>query len=255
MSAHTQQKPASAPNRVKEGVSEGGQFATALAAESEMTLGQRPLSDAAVEEARLVHINEMCEEAGYAGVMPGIYELLLDRASDDDESVMPGALEELEASEVTDGFDQYVDEAITSSHARIISTVTPVPESDRAAVEEHITAISGEAGYPGVLPGYIEAILARDEHSDEILAFAKGLTADDLDTMYNEDLGPAIDDLQDDILENACTKCGASTRDGEGYDGLCGNCADAASCPECAGELDDDGTCDDCAQDVDSEDE
>lgn len=32
----------------------------------------------------------------------------------------------------------------------------------------------------------------------------------------------------DDCREDMCDKCGASTDDGEGYDGLCGNCADRA---------------------------
>lgn len=34
------------------------------------------------------------------------------------------------------------------------------------------------------------------------------------------------DDFVD--LREACTACGADTSDGEGYDGLCGNCADKA---------------------------
>lgn len=29
-----------------------------------------------------------------------------------------------------------------------------------------------------------------------------------------------------EIAEYVCTKCGALNNDGEGYDGLCGNCAD-----------------------------
>ncbi len=37
-------------------------------------------------------------------------------------------------------------------------------------------------------------------------------------------------------LPNACTGCGDSTADGEGYDGLCGNCADRDYAAETAAE-------------------
>ena len=45
-----------------------------------------------------------------------------------------------------------------------------------------------------------------------------------------------VEDAPEDEDEESCYECGASLDDGEGYDGLCGNCADAAephSCENC----------------------
>lgn len=36
--------------------------------------------------------------------------------------------------------------------------------------------------------------------------------------------------------ESPCRDCGASTDDGEGWDGYCGNCADRRTCPGCFDE-------------------
>ena len=38
----------------------------------------------------------------------------------------------------------------------------------------------------------------------------------------------ARDELADVLLDVTCGQCGSYNDDGEGYDGLCGNCADAA---------------------------
>lgn len=38
----------------------------------------------------------------------------------------------------------------------------------------------------------------------------------------------AYDSTPDDEADEACSECGEPTDDGEGYDGLCGSCADKA---------------------------
>ena len=43
----------------------------------------------------------------------------------------------------------------------------------------------------------------------------------------------ARDDRDDtEVEDEPCCECGESTSDGEGYDGLCGNCADRSELPE-----------------------
>ena len=52
----------------------------------------------------------------------------------------------------------------------------------------------------------------------------------DLDGMTRDEVDGVTD--EDDV----CSECGASLDDGEGFNGLCGNCADAAeqhSCENC----------------------
>lgn len=84
----------------------------------------------------------------------------------------------------------------------------------------------------------------------------------------------AVDDAVDSDDPEVCDSCGAPTDDGEGYDGLCGNCADVAelhqgrddlteeaneaacredrdACETCGDKLGDDsyeGLCSDCAE-------
>lgn len=42
----------------------------------------------------------------------------------------------------------------------------------------------------------------------------------------------ALDELEEAIEDQACTECGAFNDDGEGWDGLCGNCADREAANE-----------------------
>ena len=57
------------------------------------------------------------------------------------------------------------------------------------------------------------------------------------------------DDTDEYDDEDRCP-CGESLDDGEGSNGLCGNCADRLSCPECGEEKaeEDDDLCRDCAR-------
>jgi hypothetical protein len=229
----------------------GGHFATLplLDDETVVLIAAAVASDA---EKRQAHVTEMCDGAGYAGVMPGVYELLLDRH--DVGSPMHGAIDELTATEVNDAYDEYIDYAVTDASAWLTEYVEP--NHFGASVEDHTKTISDAAGYAGVMPGFIEAILEREDHSDDMVAFVNGMNADDVETMYERFVGPAVSNLEDSILMEACSVCGSSLSDNEGYDGKCGSCADEASCSGCGNELeatDDGGLCEDCTPSEDDE--
>lgn len=46
------------------------------------------------------------------------------------------------------------------------------------------------------------------------------------DVVLGDDVETDIED--DEFDDDSCSDCGADLSDGEGYDGLCGECADAA---------------------------
>lgn len=92
-------------------------------------------------------------------------------------------------------------------------------------------------------------------HFDQLSEFGRNWTADhprsaaDGQFITKEHTAPEVaidaaavgvdeDDELDDDDEGPCRACGEPTDDGEGFDGYCGNCADARSCQECGGELD-----------------
>lgn len=90
--------------------------------------------------------------------------------------------------------------------------------------------------------------------ADEVVCFSRAADAfekdeDDMVAFQGLRNGTStvfIDDMQQEVDDNACYECGASLDDGEGSGGLCGDCADRASCPEC-GEYSEDGeVCADC---------
>ncbi len=72
---------------------------------------------------------------------------------------------------------------------------------------------------------------------DEKLA---GMTDEELIKSF-EEIGCAIvvRHSEDDEDDSKCRSCGGPNDDGEGYDGLCGDCADKASCHECGADLGD----------------
>lgn len=66
--------------------------------------------------------------------------------------------------------------------------------------------------------------LTADDMRHPASEFA-GLTAD---SSIPAECPECQDELEDGVCQNCTCSCGASLNDGEGYDGLCGNCADAA---------------------------
>jgi formate dehydrogenase maturation protein FdhE len=52
------------------------------------------------------------------------------------------------------------------------------------------------------------------------------VTCSECDTVWNDRY--TLTDVELDYDPNACTKCGEDSTGGDGYDGLCGNCADKA---------------------------
>ena len=102
-------------------------------------------------------------------------------------------------------------------------------EHPKEAVEIAFAAISGL---------YLDH---RDEYAlPEDHSYPRGSGSDYVDhvgsALEAAGIMPLIRTLQEAAEDDACTQCGESTADGEGYDGLCGNCADKAEREE-----DDDG--------------
>ena len=198
----------------------------------------------------LAAITLACKESGYAGAMPRVYEVLLDRS--EGENPMAGALNELTADEVDAAYDTFIDTAATGAGDWIRTYPNSVAcKGSLTAAMDHIREVSEAAGPGGVVPGVFEAALERDQEDDAFLDRAYGLTEIDITNIYDQVVAPAIDDLEQDILDNHCTECGASTDDGEGSDGKCGNCADrAATCTVCGdyNEEEDASICADCAE-------
>jgi hypothetical protein len=230
----------------------GGHFATK--ANDEATAVLAPVTPEQVHAAAVANAASVSDMAGYGDLMPGVYELLLER--NEIGSPMYGALDELATDEVQNAVTDYMDDAITSASSWMHQTVAPYHRG--GPVDEHITAVSREAGYEGVMPGFLNAIVDREEGTDDIIAFVNGLNVHDINAMYDDFFGPAIDNLEDNILVEHCSECGTSLSDNEGYDGKCGNCADEASCSQCGNELDvtdDGGVCEQCTEDEEDDDE
>jgi hypothetical protein len=84
-----------------------------------------------------------------------------------------------------------------------------------------------EAHRPLVLAAFRAGILDRPDYTiADIVEFGRATGVD----------------ITDDADEDVCSRCGAGLDDGEGYDGLCGSCADVAetTCSVCDGRFIDD---------------
>jgi hypothetical protein len=120
----------------------------------------------------------------------------------------------------------------------------PNPDTDDAAVTGAHRYLPGDldAGLmPGIEVGGIQVTAWREGGAlqvDVLLEDADG-TAWKLDAgalaVYITVAGETVHHGSHE-LPNACTRCGDSTADGEGYGGLCGNCADRDYAAEAAAE-------------------
>lgn len=120
----------------------------------------------------------------------------------------------------------------------------PNPDTDDAAVTGAHRYLPGDldAGLmPGIEVGGIQVTAWREGGAlqvDVLLEDADG-TAWKLDAgalaVYITVAGETVHHSSHE-LPNACTRCGDSTADGEGYGGLCGNCADRDYAAEAAAE-------------------
>lgn len=75
-------------------------------------------------------------------------------------------------------------------------------------------------------------------------------TGEGFEPLGDSEIDELVEHLQfdgDDEDDNVCSECGDPTDDGEGYDGLCGNCADKVTCGDELVEDSDEGLCSDCA--------
>lgn len=185
-----------------------GQFRTKPNSGPEATLA---LDD---ETTRLTTL--ACEEAGYGGVMPGVYGVIMDRCVDSDRVFGPPSPDEVNVA-----YDDRVGPAIDT-----LSNDLPQPLGGkilgRDGVLAHVAAVCEEAGLGGVMPGIYE--VAIDRTSD--FGGLSSLTATDVELHYEYFIGPAIDALDNDIQLNHCARCGANTADSKDGNGLCGNCTD-----------------------------
>jgi hypothetical protein len=67
----------------------------------------------------------------------------------------------------------------------------------------------------------------NNQNRDTIGQFAATAHAEPSLELSNITAAPEDDDWDDDYMDR-CRECGADNTGGDGYDGLCGNCADVA---------------------------
>lgn len=194
------------------------------------------------------HIAQVCTEAGLP-MMAGVLQVVTDRGY-----VYPETLDNLTASDVerlySDHIGPAVDDVETAVETRRDGGSSA---SEPAQVRDHLSAICEEAGLP-VMVGFFDVVVDRGDATGQQLLT---LTSSDVAAMYDGIVGPAIDHVDDDLIEGACRACGASLDDGEGSEGFCGDCADARSCAECGDhisddldDIEDDHLCPECRRDA-----
>lgn len=205
-------------NQVGQASKNGGEFAAKTHEEATtMVLPDTEFSTVAAQ------IRSSCEDAGLPGVMNSVFQLIFD-GTDTTDTLMNGYLDELSASDVTDAYNNHIGPAVDAVEDYIGGLDTHVTNASDDDAMAHGRSICEEVGFPGVMVGIIRTVVDRGETLEQ----TAGLTGSDIEVMYGTIVEPAISDLEDDIRENHCSECGASLDDGEGYDGLCGNCADRA---------------------------
>jgi len=69
------------------------------------------------------------------------------------------------------------------------------------------------------------ATLRADDDAAQVVAGLDRVFADEGGSKVTTE---QMQDYLDTLAPDCCRECGASLDDGEGYDGLCGNCADVA---------------------------
>lgn len=205
-------------NQVGQASKNGGEFAAKTHDEAPTVA----LSEGS-DELTAAQIRSACYDAGLEGVMTPVYELILDGA-DTTDTLMNGYLAELTASDVTAAYNEDIGPAADAVEDYVVLVGRKKTGVSVAEVRAHIKSVCEQAGFPGVMAGVLDVVLDREDFTDQLA----GITEEDVEKMYTTIVGPAIDEMQDDIRENHCSECGASLDDGEGYDGLCGNCADRA---------------------------
>jgi hypothetical protein len=105
-------------------------------------------------------------------------------------------------------------EALLSNIKEAIEVGILVP----AMIYDHIATIDGN----GATPKEIEA--AKDVHASDEVNIDSTAWSSRADNGYWVHAWVWVDKPESD--EEACSECGEPVDDGEGYDGLCGTCAD-----------------------------
>lgn len=181
---------------------------------------------AVLDDTQTRPFERACTEAGLP-MMAGILRVVEDRGS-----VHPETLASLTDANVDRMYWDHIGPVVDQIEDATRSISDTTGKASASKVQSHIAAICDDAGLPA-MTGILQVVSDRENATGRQLL---SLTSDQITAMYEEFAGPAIDDLEQELLDSSCRACGDPIDDGEGSDGYCGNCADARSCSEC-GEL------------------
>lgn len=183
--------------RDPKGIPTGGEFATEGRAESSVEL--------------VDHAGSITEEAG----VPSLAPFLRQAAGD-----WGGTVEEMDAQWAGELFyEHFYDSPQKVANELMEYGHDPVPMTDDEALA-HIESFSGQ--FPRATE-LVRVAFDRDELPADRVHALNPSTAEKIEHGIAEQVQT---DIEMDMADGSCRSCGVRNDDGEGSDGLCGNCAD-----------------------------
>jgi hypothetical protein len=166
------------------------------------------------------HVKSVSEEAGYGGIMPAFFDIVIDR-----EDVSRARINSLTSGDLDALYDLHVGDAVDQINVWMVEDDEGIEAArehdegqDEAQDEEaaspgdpqviaHIASISADAGFDVIMPQVFGIILDREEVTAETFL---ALTPGDISMFYDDFVGRAVDrvtrQLSDDDANNDAVK-------------------------------------------------
>lgn len=204
-------------NEVGQASSNGGEFAAKTHTEAPADLLVAEDADARK------NIATVCAIANEQELMVPVFGWMLDGLDhrDDNDIALRGALEQFTEAEVKSAYRDFIEDAVDKTRDYLTEYAPAAVAMSRQEILDGNRAALKEAGLPDVLI----AVLERASEDDAVL---RPVSPTHGRMLFDTIVEDSCVELVDDIRLEHCTQCGYSLDDGQGFDGLCGNCADVA---------------------------